>query len=149
MLYMRSSQEDPMKRNEKITKIMTSNLTTAHLQQPLSEVRATMAEGGFHHMLVVNGKKLIGLISSTDLLRVSYQYGQDVRQTDAILDDTVDVGSLMSRDLITLSEGNTVRDAVDIFSQGQLHSLPVVDSDGNLVGLATTTDVLRYMKEQY
>lgn len=138
-----------MKRNEKITKIMTRELTTTHLQQPLSEVRATMAEGGFHHMLVVNGKQLIGLISSTDLLRVSYQYGQDVRQTDAILDDTVNVGSLMSKDLVTLSDSSTVRDAVDIFSQGKLHSLPIVDGDGNLVGLTTTTDVLRYMKEQY
>ncbi len=138
-----------MKRNEKISKIMTRDLVTAHLQQPLSEVRATMAERGFHHMLVVNGKKLIGLISSTDLLRVSYQYGQDVRQTDAILVDTVDISSLMSRDLVTLSDSNTVRDAVEIFSEGQLHSLPVVDGDHNLVGLITTTDVLRYMKEQY
>lgn len=137
-----------MKRNEKISTIMTTELVTGHIHQPLSEIQLAMAEGSFHHMLIVNGKKLVGLISSTDLLRVSYQYGQDPRQTSAVLDHTVSVEDLMSTDLQTLSHIATIRDAVNIFAEGQIHSLPVV-KDGDLIGLVTTTDVLRYLKEQY
>lgn len=138
-----------MKRNEKITTIMTTELITGHTNQPLSQIQLSMAEGNFHHMLIVNGKKLVGLISSTDLLRVSYQYGQDPRQTSAVLDHTVSVQELMTTNIQTLSNTSTIRDAVNVFAEGQIHSLPVVNKDGELVGLVTTTDVLRYLKEQY
>jgi len=138
-----------MKRNEKITSIMTTDLVTSHIRQPLSEIQNAMAEGGFHHMLIVDGKKLAGLISSTDLLRVSYQYGQDARQTNAVLDHTVSVTELMTTDLQTMSQTQTIRDAVGIFADGKIHSLPVVNGDGELVGLVTTTDVLGYVRDQY
>jgi CBS domain-containing protein len=42
-----------------------------------------------------------------------------------------------------------VRNAVQIFAEGKFHSLPVVDNDDNLVGIVTTTDVIRYVLEQY
>jgi CBS domain-containing membrane protein len=138
-----------MKRNEKISSIMTTDLVTSHINQPLSEISAAMAEGGFHHMLIVNGTKLAGLISSTDLLKVSYQYGQDPRQTDAVLDHTVSVSALMTTELQTIGRNQTIRDAVTIFAEGKIHSLPVVDDDSTLVGLVTTTDALRYLRDQY
>ena len=72
-----------MKRNVPVTKIMTADPTTVHTGQSLSEVRKAMADGGFHHMPVVSGAKLIGVLSTTDLLTVSYQYGADDRQHNA------------------------------------------------------------------
>jgi len=137
-----------MKRNEKITHIMTDKPSTVYLTQKLSEARKSMAEGGFHHMPVVSGEDLVGLLSSTDLLRVSYEYGQDPRQTDAVMDNTMKIGELMRKEPITLSVNQTVRDAVGVFAEGRFHSLPVVDGD-KLVGLVTTTDVMKYMLEQY
>lgn len=138
-----------MRRNEKITKIMTKDPSTVHIHQKLSEVRAAMTEGGFHHIPVVSGKKLVGLLSSTDLLRVSYEYGQDLRQTNEVLDHTVSIEGLMTDNLLTLSPQQTIRDAVEVFATGKLHSLPVVNADGHLLGMVTTTDVLSYMLEQY
>jgi len=46
---------------------------SVHVGQKLSEVRAAMSEGGFHHVPVVSGKKLLGMLSATDLLRVTYE----------------------------------------------------------------------------
>jgi len=137
-----------MKRNEKITHIMTNNPATVNLTHKLSEARKAMTEGGFHHMPVVSGDNLVGLLSSTDLLRVSYEYGQDPRQTDAVMDNTMTIDQLMKDEPITLSAGQTVRDAVGVFAEGSFHSLPVVDGK-KLVGLVTTTDVMRYMLDQY
>jgi CBS domain-containing protein len=138
-----------MKRNERITKIMTNSPTCVQLGQKLSEVHQVMSKGGFHHVPVVDGKKLVGILSSTDLLRVSYEHGRDARQVDAVLDHTVSIQQLMQSDMVTLKEDQTVRDAIGHFSKGQFHSLPVVDGAGHLAGIVTTTDVMQYMLEQY
>ncbi len=66
-----------MKRHERITHIMTENPITVHVGQKLSDVHKAMLDGGFHHVPVVSGNKLVGMLSSTDLLRVSYEYGTD------------------------------------------------------------------------
>jgi CBS domain-containing membrane protein len=138
-----------MKRNEPISHIMTPQPFTIHTGQKLSEARQMMAEGGFHHMPVTSGKKLVGLISTTDLLKASYALGVDPRESDAVLDHTHTVDGLMQKYPITLKTKQTVRDAVGIFAEGKFHSLPVIDDDENLVGMVTTTDVLRYMQDQY
>jgi len=138
-----------MKRNERITHIMTEAPVTVQKGQKLSDVQKAMSDGGFHHVPVLDGKKLVGILSSTDLLRVSYEHGADPRQVGAVLDHTVSIEELMQTELVTLTESESVRDAVGHFAEGKFHSLPVVDGDGGLSGVVTTTDVLRYMQEQY
>ena len=138
-----------MRRNERITTIMTAQPTTAQVGQPLSEVSRMMHEGGFHHLPVLEGTQLVGIVTSTDLLRVSYEYGTDSRQTDTVLDHTVALRDLMQAEPTTIAEASTVREAITVLAEGAFHSLPVVDGEGGLVGIVTTTDVLRYMLEQY
>ena len=138
-----------MRKNEKITTIMTASPTTVQVGQPLSEASRIMKEGAFHHVPVVDGTTLVGILSTTDLLKVSYVYGTDAREVDAVLDATVELKSLMQSDPVTLKTNQTVRDAVDVFAEGQFHSMPVVDDSGALAGIVTTTDVLRYMRDQY
>lgn len=139
-----------MKRNEPISHIMTTDLKVARLGQPLSEVRRMMTEGGFHHVPVVSGKTLVGLVTMTDVLRVSYQYETDARAVDAVLDGTVNLGDLMQKYPVTLRPTNTIRDAVQILAEGRFHALPVVEGDDeHLVGLVTTTDLLRHFLAQF
>lgn len=137
-----------MRRNEPISHIMTKTPKTLHIGQKLSEARAYMSEGGFHHLPVVSGDKLLGMLSSTDLLRVSYEYGQSVDAADAVLDHTRSIEEVMQRGTITLTPKSTVRDAAEIFAKNWFHALPVVEDD-TLVGIVTTTDVLNYLVEQY
>jgi CBS-domain-containing membrane protein len=138
-----------MKRNEPVTRIMTTTVVTVHTGQRLSEVRKAMTDGRFHHVPVVSGKKLLGMLSATDLLRVTYEYGVDDRQNDTVLDHTVAIRELMTTTPITIRDTATIRDAVGILAEGKFHSLPVVNGDGELAGLVTTTDILRYLLEQY
>ena len=138
-----------MRRNEKVSKIMTASPATVQSGQKLSEVSTLMRDGQFHHVPVVDGKKLVGMLTSTDLLRVSYEYGVDPRQTDTVLDHTTAITDLMKTEVVTLGENATVRDAVQILSEGKFHSLPIVNDAGELQGIVTTTDLLRYVMEQY
>ena len=138
-----------MKRNEKITKIMTPSPVTVHFAQKVSAASKAMSDGGFHHVPVIDGARLVGILSSTDLLRVSYEYGVDPRTSEAVLDHTVSIASLMKADPVTLTAEQTVRDAVAVFAEGAFHALPVVDGNGDLLGMVTTTDIMRYVLEQY
>lgn len=136
-----------MRRNEPITTIMTRGPTAVQVGQPLSEVSRLMSGGSFHHVPVLDGMRLVGIISATDLVRVSFS--EDGGAEGLILDQTKVLRDVMQSDVTTLESSQSVRDAVEVFASGRFHSLPVIDGVGNLVGIVTTTDVLRYVRDQY
>jgi len=139
-----------MKRNEPIKSIMASATTTVNVTQKLSEVRRLMADQQIHHVPVVSGTKLLGLISATDMVRLSFSaYGTDERAVDAMLDHEFSIDKVMNTDLVTLHEGSTIRDAAAELRNGRFHSLPVVDGEDNLLGIVTSTDLIRYLHDQY
>ncbi len=138
-----------MKRNEAVSKIMTSDVQTVHTGQKLSEVRRLLSDNPYHHVPVVSGKRLIGMISATDMLTLSLAiYGVDERAVDAMLDSQHTIESVMSTKLVTIGAKDTVRSAAEILGEGTFHSLPVVEGE-DLVGLVTSTDVIRYLLAQY
>lgn len=139
-----------MKRNEPVSHIMSTALHTVHEGNRLSEVRSLLAEHKIHHVPVVSGKRFLGIISATDLLRLSYgdPYKQDPRMTDALL-DTQHLRDAMQEDVKTIGPRGSIREAADLLKSGTFHSLPVVNEEGDLVGIVTTTDLLRYFVDQY
>jgi CBS domain-containing protein len=139
-----------MKRNESITHIMTSNPEYIQIGQPLSEARKKLASSSFHHLPVVDGKKVVGMFSSTDLLRLTFDTGNmDPRMMDAVLDSSMLLKDVMSERPLTIQKSSTVREAAELLSSGSLHGLPVVDDNSQLVGIVTTTDLVKYMLDQY
>ena len=137
-----------MRRNQPVSSIMTKGPTTVHIRQSLADVRGVMTEKQCHHVPVVDGDKLVGMLTSTDLLRASYEYGEDPRNVQAVPDHTRSIEDLMQRTLVTLRPKDTVRDAAEIFSKNWFHALPICE-DGKLVGIVTTTDVMGYLVEQH
>ncbi|MDB4777847.1 CBS domain-containing protein [bacterium] len=137
-----------MKKNEPISKIMSTNLTTVHDGQPVSTLRPIFEENSIHHIPVVSGEALIGIVTSTDFMRVSFgEFGnQDSKGLDAILDHTYKMRDLMNKNLVTVPKTATIRDAARLLSSHSFHALPVVDGE-KLVGLVTSTDLLQYLAE--
>lgn len=139
-----------MKRNESISHIMTKDPITVHHGQKVSEVRQLFIEHGIHHVPVVSGKRLLGIISATDMMRLSLSaYGSDERTMDAMLDHQFTIEQVMSKHLTTLDAKGTIREAAEKLREGRFHALPVVDEQGNLAGIVTTTDLIGYLLEQY
>ena len=139
-----------MKRNEAIKSIMSRELVTVQLGEPPSKVRAVLQEGRFHHLPVLDGARLVGIVSSVDFMKASLAvWGTDERTIDALLDSQLRLASLMRPEPRTIRETATIRDAAQALAHGEYHSLPVVDADGGLVGIVTSTDLIRYLLEQY
>jgi CBS domain-containing protein len=139
-----------MKHNESVTKIMSRNVVSVHHGDPISKVRQLIKEQGVHHVPVVRGDQLVGLISYSDILRVSFgdAFNADERAVDATLDHTMTLEQIMATDVTTLTEHSTIREAAEILAQGKFHSLPVL-SGRKLVGMVTSTDLIRYLVEQF
>ena len=139
-----------MKHNDPISKIMSRNVITVHHGDPISKVRALVHEHGVHHIPVVNGDQLVGIIAWSDILRVSFgdAFQTDERTVDATLDHTMTLEQVMKKNRVTLAETGTVREAAEILATSDFHSLPIVNGN-KLVGMVTTTDLIKYLLDQF
>ncbi|MBU0500264.1 MAG: CBS domain-containing protein [Gammaproteobacteria bacterium] len=139
-----------MRKNNPISNIMTTDVASVQEGQPLSEVRHLMAHSGISHVPVLAGYKLTGLVSLSDLMKLNIVIsGADDRTIDAIIDHQFKIADVMSAELVTLKEKDPIRRAAEILSQGRFHSVPVVKDDGSLAGIVTSSDLIRYLSDQY
>jgi CBS domain-containing protein len=126
-----------------VAAVMTRDPLTVDAAHSLDDARRAMTERGFHHVPVVAGGRLVGMLSGTDLLRVSPGVAAVPLQASAAPPGTV--RSLMVRDVVTIAGTATIGQALAVFSTGRFHALPVVDDSGALVGLLTTTDLVCHL----
>lgn len=140
-----------MKRHEPVSKIMATNLITVHHGDPVSKVRQLIREHGIEHVPVVSGQRLVGIISNSDVLRVSFgdAFQTDERSVDATLDHTMTIEQLMKSNPVAVRENAPIREAAEMLVKGNFHSLPVVSDGQKLVGLVTSTDLIRYLLDQF
>ncbi len=138
-----------MKKNEPISHIMSTDVKSVHTGQKVSDVRKLLADNSFHHIPVTSGDELVGLISASDVLGISVEGVEaDDRSMDAYLDHQFSIESLMVTDLKTLPPTAPIRDAAALLANGDFHAVPVVDG-GKLQGMLTSTDLIRYLHDQF
>ncbi len=139
-----------MKKNDSITHLMSSEIKSIQVGQSLSDVHRLMGELAIHHVPIVEGKKLVGLVSYTDILALDLViYGATEHTIGAIIDQQFLLKDVMTTKLTTLSNKDNIRRAAEILANGEFHSLPVIDEESNLVGIVTSTDLIRYLRDQY
>lgn len=138
-----------MKKREPISHIMTKSVVTVNQNDDLTKVVEKLKANSIRHLPVVNGKKVVGIISRTDINRLTFgalfngQEGSD----EAVL-QMLTIPQVMTSKPKTVSSDVIIRDLAEIFSKEEFHALPVVDN-GELTGIVTTTDVIKYFLEQY
>ena len=94
----------------------------------VDEALQLMSHYRFSGVPIVEGRKLVGILTNRDLRFVQ--------------DTSVPVRDLMTRDkLVTAREETTLLEAERILHQNRIEKLPIVDEDGNLVGLITVKDI--------
>ena len=128
---------------DKVSSLMSKNLITVHPKDTLIDVKAIFDKNRIHHIPVVEFKKLVGMISKTDLLHYQRSYEQvpykDVFEESRL--KAYKVGEVMTKGLATLSPEDRIDVAIEVFRENILHAIPVVEN-GELVGLITTHDII-------
>jgi len=138
-----------MKKREPISHIMTKTVITVNENDDLRKVVEKLKQNTIRHIPIVKGKEVVGIISRTDINRLTFgalfegQEGAD----EAIL-DMLTISQVMTSKPKTVSSDTIIRDLAEIFVKEEFHALPVVDN-GELKGIVTTTDVVKYFLEQY
>lgn len=123
-----------MLHNVPITEIMTEDVETVGPAQPIIDVIDILIEYSVHHVPVAAEGELQGIVSMSDVLGVA--------------DTDVAVSTVMQRSVVTINVNDDISTAAALLATGEIHSLPVIDHDNNLVGIVTTTDIVNFVLHQ-
>lgn len=132
-----------------VSTLMTTDLITVNPGDKLSEVKEIFDNNNIHHIPVVRFRKLVGIISKSDLL--SFLKGMRNDSTTKVINNTrlnnYTAEAIMTRGVAKLEPDDRINVALDIFKINKFHALPVIDK-GNLVGILTTYDLLNALANQ-
>src|SRR5574343_656320 len=139
-----------MKKNVPVSTIMTTSIIKLNITDTLTKAENLFKKNHIRHIPVVNSNKIVGMLSYTDLLRISFADAVD--EDDTIIDSTVynmfSVEQVMSKNLVSVSPETTIKATAEILAKREFHALPVCEGD-LLVGIVTTTDLIQYLIDQY
>ena len=141
-----------MKKKEPVSTIMTRHASTVQLTDSLYKVRDLILKHEIRHVPVMEGDKLVGIVSKTDVNRLAFRglFAGEAQADEAVF-EMLTIAQVMSQKPRVVKATDSIRDVAEILSKEEFHALPVVDEHdaSKLVGIVTTTDIIRYMLEQY
>lgn len=138
-----------MKQREPVSNIMTKDLVTIIPTQSLYDAERLFNRHSIRHIPVVEGERVVGVISRTDLLRISFaDLTENEDSVESVVYDMYTIPQVMTKIPVTIESDTTIREAAEILANHSFHSIPVVEK-GKLVGIITTTDLIKYLLDQY
>lgn len=135
-----------MNLSEPISHIMTESVITIDVKASLHKAEAIFRKKKIRHLPVLSGENLVGIVSLTDLQRLSFvnSYGEYEEDVDSAMLNMLRLSQVMVSHPVSIQVSQTIREAAELLSQREFHALPVLDGQ-KLVGIVTTTDLIRYM----
>ena len=132
----------------KVSEIMTKDLFTVSEDTPLKEVSNVFKRTNVRHLPVVSGTELKGIVSHTDILRMSFgsHFGDNETDADEAIFEMLNLSQVMVNSPVTVNETESIASVAKMLTEREFHALPVLD-DGKLVGIVTTTDIIKYLLE--
>jgi len=137
--------------NVPIAQVMTPAPATVEPSDSVAAAERLMRERRCQHLPVVEGTKVVGMLSAHDLLKALVLRAESTEDDSELLRRTSldhrHVGDVMQRNVRALPQNSSLLDATRALSGGGFHALPVVSSDGRVVGIVTSTDIIQTLAE--
>ena len=115
-----------------IRDVMTSNPQSVEPTTTAQEAAKSMKSEDIGSLPIVEGDKLVGVITDRDL---AIRVVAEGRGTDTT------VGEIASKDVVTVDPQQSLEEAARLMAEHQVRRLPVVEEDGRLVGILAQADV--------
>ncbi|MDQ3993896.1 MAG: CBS domain-containing protein [Actinomycetota bacterium] len=122
-----------------IRDVMTSNPKTCEASTTVVDAAKVMAQEDVGPVPIVDGGRLVGIVTDRDLVVRVLAEGKDPSSTT--------VGDIASADLTTVTPDSDLQEALELMSASQVRRLPVVEN-GDLVGIVAQADVARAADEE-
>ncbi len=136
--------------NIPVSEIMTKHIIALNRTDDLETAEVLFKKHKIRHIPVVNEDAIIGMLSYTDLLRISFAdaFNEDEDEVDTVVYNMFSIDQVMAKNLVSVTSMTTIKEVAQILASKEFHALPVVD-EGRLVGIVTTTDLINYMIKQF
>ena len=132
----------------RISEHMSSPVITG---KPEDGIRATyfrLREAGIHHLPILDGSRLVGILSDRDLRRPDWVDEAPDLAHPYYLDDNMSVNSLMTRNPVTIHTYSNLLQAAELILRQGFGALPVLDKGGHLTGILTKSDLITALHEK-
>ncbi len=134
-----------MKTSIPVSEIMTPHVYTIEACDSLYRCQEMFHKFKIRHLPVTEQGNLVGMLSLTDIMRLSFGpvFDQEDKTDNAVF-EMLNIDQVMKHQPFTVKPSDTVQEVAEIFTKQEFHALPVVQ-EGELVGIVTTTDVIKYL----
>ncbi|WP_235015343.1 CBS domain-containing protein [Oceanicoccus sp. KOV_DT_Chl] len=126
---------------------MSKTIVSVGMDDTLKDVKNIFDEHKFHHLLVIEKKKLCGIISDRDLFKAIPPNIDSISATAkdlAALNKRVH--QIMTRNVISLKADAMIKDAVNIFNNNDISCIPIVDDLDQPIGILSWRDIMKAMQ---
>jgi CBS domain-containing protein len=134
-----------------VSTIMTTQLVVLNTTDSLEKAERLFKKHRIRHIPVIQAqKRIVGMLSLTDLLRISFADGayEDEEDIETVVYEMFSLSQVMAKNIKTVAPETTIKEVAELLAKEEFHALPIVD-EGNLVGIVTTTDLIKYLLNQY
>ncbi len=132
-----------------IKNMMTPRPVTVQMDDPIENVKKIFEQTGFHHLLVLEKRNLVGIISDRDLLKCLSPYlDTDAEMSRDVATLEKRAHQIMTRTPITVTAEQNIYDAMELFLKYKLSSLPVVNEENRPVGILSWRDIFKTVHER-
>jgi acetoin utilization protein AcuB len=125
---------------------MSKDPVTVDGNDSMNHAVKLLKENNIRGLPVMKNDRLVGIVTDRDLKRTS---ASDANTLDIhellFLIDKIKIKEVMTKDPITIPSDYTIEEAAEILLDNKLSRAPVVDNDGDLVGIITQTDIFRVL----
>lgn len=130
-----------------VRELMTTEVTTVQETEALIDAAMIFSRSTVRHLPVLRGKQLVGVITERDVKRFApgLLSGVSSEQYQQVMESTP-LARVMTREMLTVKADQLVSEAVNLLYTKRIGCLPVVENN-ELVGIITTTDMLRLMAQ--
>lgn len=131
-----------------VSKWMTSNVITVDKSESLGTALRLMRTNRIRRLPVVSKGKLVGIVSDRDLRGSlpSQATSLDVWELHSLL-DKLKISDVMTPNVVTTTPDTPIERVALTMMQKRIEGLPVLDPNGNLVGIVTEGDIFRALTE--
>jgi acetoin utilization protein AcuB len=118
-----------------VADVMTARVVTLSPHHSFNDAANLMNDRYFRHCVVIdNGGRVVGVISDRDILRA---LARNPNSRSKSLDQ------IMTKNPITVKRNTAIVDAVAKMLAKRINCLPVIDDEGGVCGIVTSTDLLK------